>query len=45
MPLSARIDVLPVRGGERFLRAVFEPLGYAVEAERAPARRTVPRVG
>jgi 3' terminal RNA ribose 2'-O-methyltransferase Hen1 len=32
IPLSARIDVLPVRGGERFLRAVFEPLGYGVEA-------------
>jgi 3' terminal RNA ribose 2'-O-methyltransferase Hen1 len=35
-PLEARIDVLPVRGGERFLRAVFEPLGYLVEAERHP---------
>lgn len=33
IPLSARIDVLPVRGGERFLRSVFEPLGYEVEAE------------
>ena len=32
IPLSARLDVLPVRGGETFLRAVFEPLGYAVEA-------------
>src|ERR1700730_15258464 len=32
IPLSARLDVLPVRGGERFLRAVFEPLGYQVEA-------------
>src|SRR5262245_36216779 len=34
LPLTARIDVLPVRGGERFLRAVFEPLGYEVEAAR-----------
>jgi len=34
IPLSARIDVLPVRGGEKFLRAVFEPLGYSVEATR-----------
>ena len=34
IPLSARLDVLPVRGGETFLRAVFEPLGYAVECER-----------
>ncbi len=26
-PLLARIDLLPVRGGEGFLRNVFEPLG------------------
>jgi hypothetical protein len=36
IPLTARIDVLPVRGGERFLRAVFEPLGYEVETIRSP---------
>src|ERR1700749_4473444 len=36
MPLEARIDVLPVRGGDRLLRAAFEPLGYAVEAVRHP---------
>src|SRR4051794_2332936 len=30
IPLSARLDVLPVRGGERFLRGLFEPLGYEV---------------
>ena len=36
LPLEARLDVLPVRGGERFLRAVFEPLGYAVDAHRHP---------
>ena len=36
IPLAARIDVLPVRGGERFLRGVFEPLGYEVEAVRCP---------
>ena len=34
IPLTARIEVLPVRGGEGFLRRVFEPLGYAVEATR-----------
>jgi 3' terminal RNA ribose 2'-O-methyltransferase Hen1 len=34
IPLAARVDVLPVRGGERFLRAVFEPLGYEVDAVR-----------
>jgi 3' terminal RNA ribose 2'-O-methyltransferase Hen1 len=45
MPLSARIDVLPARGGERFLRAVFEPLGYAVEAERHPLDERFPEWG
>lgn len=33
IPLAARLDVLPVRGGERFLRAVFEPLRYEVEVD------------
>jgi 3' terminal RNA ribose 2'-O-methyltransferase Hen1 len=32
--LTARLDALPVRGGETFLRRVFEPLGYEVEATR-----------
>lgn len=32
IPLSVQLDVLPVRGGEGFLRRVFEPLGYEVEA-------------
>jgi 3' terminal RNA ribose 2'-O-methyltransferase Hen1 len=45
IPLSARIDVLPVRGGERFLRAVFEPLGYAVEAVRYPLDERFPEWG
>jgi 3' terminal RNA ribose 2'-O-methyltransferase Hen1 len=45
MPLEARIDVLPVRGGERFLRAVFEPLGYAVEAVRHPLDERFPEWG
>ena len=30
IPLEAQIDVLPVRGGERFLHEIFEPLGYVV---------------
>ena len=34
IPLEARISVLPCRGGEAFLRRLFEPLGYAVMAER-----------
>ena len=42
IPLEARLDVLPVRGGERFLRAVFEPLGYSVEAARHPGASIEP---
>lgn len=45
IPLSARIDVLPVRGGERFLRNVFEPLGYAVEATHCPLDERFPEWG
>jgi len=33
LPLTARICVLPCRGGEPLLRRLFEPLGYKVEAE------------
>ncbi len=45
IPLKARLDVLPARGGERFLRAVFEPLGYAVEAVRHPLDEKFPDWG
>lgn len=45
IPLEARLDVLPVRGGERFLRAVFEPLGYSVEAARHPLDERFPEWG
>ena len=45
IPLAAGIDVLPVRGGERFLRAVFEPLGYEVEAVRHPLDERFPEWG
>lgn len=34
IPLVVEISVVPSRGGERFLRALFEPLGYAVATER-----------
>ena len=33
LPLRARLAVVPCRGGEGFLRRLFEPLGYAVSAE------------
>jgi len=45
IPLSARLDVLPVRGGEAFLRAIFEPLGYSVEYERHPLDDRFPEWG
>jgi 3' terminal RNA ribose 2'-O-methyltransferase Hen1 len=45
MPLTARIDVLPVRGGERFLRGVFEPLGYEVQAIGSPLDERFPEWG
>lgn len=45
LPLEATIDVLPVRGGEAFLRAVFEPLGYEVEAVRHPRDERFPEWG
>jgi 3' terminal RNA ribose 2'-O-methyltransferase Hen1 len=34
IPLTARLVVLPCRGGEGLLRRLFEPLGYAVSATR-----------
>ena len=34
IPLQAKIVVLPCRGGESFLRRLFEPLGYRVVAQR-----------
>ena len=33
MPLTVKISVLPCRGGEGFLRRLFEPLGYRVDAQ------------
>jgi 3' terminal RNA ribose 2'-O-methyltransferase Hen1 len=33
IPLEATLVVLPCRGGEAFLRRLFEPLGYTVEAQ------------
>jgi 3' terminal RNA ribose 2'-O-methyltransferase Hen1 len=32
IPLEARVAVLPCRGGDSFLRRLFEPLGYEVAA-------------
>ena len=40
LPLEARIAVLPCRGGEEFLRRLFEPLGSPVNLR--PRRFEVP---
>lgn len=45
LPFEARLDVLPVRGGERFLHEIFEPLGYEVDAERYPLDPQFPEWG
>lgn len=44
-PLEARLDVLSVRGGEAVLRAMFQPLGYEVEAVRHPLDERFPDWG
>lgn len=46
LPLVARLSVVPCRrGGERFLRRLFEPLGYAVTATRSPLDEQFPEWG
>jgi 3' terminal RNA ribose 2'-O-methyltransferase Hen1 len=45
LPLTARLSVLPCRGGEAFLRRLFEPLGYTVTATRHALDETVPEWG
>lgn len=45
IPLVARLEVLPVRGGERFVHEVFEPLGYEVRAARHQLDERFPEWG
>jgi 3' terminal RNA ribose 2'-O-methyltransferase Hen1 len=45
IPLTVRLPVLPCRGGERVLRAMFEPLGYDVDASEIPLDETFPDWG
>ncbi|QDU88985.1 hypothetical protein Pla175_23690 [Pirellulimonas nuda] len=45
LPLMARLDVLPVRGGDDLLRRVFEPLGYQVDVTRSPLDEKFPEWG
>jgi 3' terminal RNA ribose 2'-O-methyltransferase Hen1 len=45
LPLEATLSVVPCRGGEGFLRRLFEPLGYTVTAERLPLDEQFPGWG
>jgi len=45
IPLVIQLPVLPCRGGEAVLRALFEPLGYNVAATRVPLAQHFPEWG
>jgi 3' terminal RNA ribose 2'-O-methyltransferase Hen1 len=45
LPLTARVAALPCRGGEGFVRRLFEPLGYAVTATHHPLDEQFPEWG
>ncbi len=45
LPLSATVAVLPARGGEAFIRSLFEPLGYSVSVERHALDDSFPEWG
>ena len=45
IPLTARLDVLPIRGGEALANRIFEPLGYSVTATRHPLDEQFPEWG
>jgi 3' terminal RNA ribose 2'-O-methyltransferase Hen1 len=45
MPLRVTLPVVPCRGGDAVPARLFEPLGYAVEAERLPLDTRFPQWG
>ena len=45
LDLEATVTALPCRGGESFLRELFEPLGYTVEAAHHPLDEQFPEWG
>ena len=45
LPIELRLFGVPCRGGETILRQLFEPLGYAVEAEQLPLDPHFPEWG
>jgi 3' terminal RNA ribose 2'-O-methyltransferase Hen1 len=42
IPLESHIPAIPCRGGDAFLRQLFEPLGYQVQATRHPLDEQFP---
>lgn len=45
LPLRVQLPAMPCRGGEAFLRQLFEPLGYRVGATRLPLDERFPEWG
>jgi 3' terminal RNA ribose 2'-O-methyltransferase Hen1 len=45
LPFEVRLPVLPCRGGDAFLRRLFEPLGYKLDATPLVLDETVPAWG
>jgi len=45
LPFEVRLAVVPCRGGEGFLRTLFEPLGYVVEATGHELDEHIPALG
>ena len=45
LPLTAKVAVIASRGGEDALHRIFEPLGYAVKAEKHPLDEKFPEWG
>jgi 3' terminal RNA ribose 2'-O-methyltransferase Hen1 len=45
LPLRVTFSALPCRGGEKFLRKLFEPLGYTLSTQRLPLDEKFPGWG
>jgi 3' terminal RNA ribose 2'-O-methyltransferase Hen1 len=45
IPLTARLSAVPCRAGEELIKRLFEPLGYAVRAERHALDENFPEWG
>ncbi len=45
LPITARVAIVQCRGGEEFVRRLFEPLGYKVATEHHPLDENFPEWG